>query len=303
VSAFPLHDTFATQRAAQAELLSRLWWNTAPVTTEPTTLEQLAAVRLVSDGHSVRITCILLLLPSLWFGTSDFALADGDAEWLTARVLLRALLVGTLVAGAWLIPASRTRREYELRVVFLTLLCVAAVIGLNALRPATAGLPLRTPLMWLFALYTGFHNRPPLQVIAPYALTLGLLALPAFWDPGAHRDSVSGNLLVLLTVNALGTLLVMRKQDLAEHEQRWALDVEARVIAERALRELQTLKGIIPICAFCKRVRTEAGDWQQVEAYVHAHSAADFSHGLCPHCTNEHYAEYLTDDPPAPNKG
>lgn len=270
---------------------------------EPPTVERLAAVRLLSDGNSVRTTCILLLIPSLWFGFWDPALAGGDAEWLTVRVLVRALLVATLLAAAWVIPASQTRTDYEHRVVLFTLLCAAAIIGLNALRPAAAGLPLRTPLMWLFALYTGFPNRPGLKVIAPYALTIGLLVLPAFWDAGAHRDTVSGNLLVLLTANALGTLLVMRKQDLAEHERRWALDVEARVIAERALRELQTLKGIIPICAFCKRVRTEAGDWQQVEAYVHAHSAADFSHGLCPHCTNEHYAEYLTDDPPAPKQG
>ena len=261
-------------------------------------MESLVAARLLSDGHSVRTTCLLLLVPTIWFGLGDSALAGGNADWLTARVLLRVVLLSTLIAAAFAIPASRTRKDYEQRVVMFTLVCAAAIVGLNGLRPVSAGLPLRTPLMWLFAFYTGFRNRPTLKVIAPYALTLGLVALPAFWNAAAQRESVAGNLLVLLTVNALGTLLVMRKHELAEHEQRWATDVEARVIAERALRELQTLKGIIPICAFCKRVRTNAGDWQAVEAYVHAHSAADFSHGLCPHCTNEHYAEYLTDEPP-----
>lgn len=52
----------------------------------------------------------------------------------------------------------------------------------------------------------------------------------------------------------------------------------------RLFEEIKTLRGIIPICAQCKKIRTDAGYWQQVEAYIAEHSYAEFSHGLCPDC-------------------
>jgi CheY-like chemotaxis protein len=60
---------------------------------------------------------------------------------------------------------------------------------------------------------------------------------------------------------------------------------------ERALREVKVLRGLIPICAKCKRVRTESGVWQGLEEYVQAHSEADFSHGVCQICMREVYPD------------
>lgn len=51
-----------------------------------------------------------------------------------------------------------------------------------------------------------------------------------------------------------------------------------------ALAHIKTLKGIIPICASCKKIRDDEGYWQQVESYVSKHSDAEFSHGFCPEC-------------------
>jgi hypothetical protein len=53
---------------------------------------------------------------------------------------------------------------------------------------------------------------------------------------------------------------------------------------EQALAEVRTLKGIIPICACCKKVRDDKGFWEQVEVYIRNRSSADFSHGYCPEC-------------------
>jgi phosphoserine phosphatase RsbU/P len=60
----------------------------------------------------------------------------------------------------------------------------------------------------------------------------------------------------------------------------------ARRIAEleQALARVDQLHGILPICSYCKKVRNDADSWQQVEAYVSAHSAVRFSHGICPDC-------------------
>jgi phosphoserine phosphatase RsbU/P len=53
---------------------------------------------------------------------------------------------------------------------------------------------------------------------------------------------------------------------------------------EEALAKVKHLQGLIPICCYCKKIRGDQNYWQQVEAYVSAHSEARFSHGICPEC-------------------
>ncbi len=63
--------------------------------------------------------------------------------------------------------------------------------------------------------------------------------------------------------------------------------LELRRVSRRmaeALEKVKTLHGLLPICAWCKRIRDDKGYWSQVEAYVHEHTGADFTHGICPDC-------------------
>ncbi len=53
---------------------------------------------------------------------------------------------------------------------------------------------------------------------------------------------------------------------------------------DEALTKLRILGGLIPICAWCKKIRNDEGYWQQIETYIAEHSQADFSHGICPDC-------------------
>ena len=73
---------------------------------------------------------------------------------------------------------------------------------------------------------------------------------------------------------------------------------------QRALAEVKTLRGIIPICMICKRIRNDKGYWEQVEVYVHHHSEANFSHGVCPECMKANhprvYEKMLLLDRPKP---
>jgi DNA-binding response OmpR family regulator len=64
---------------------------------------------------------------------------------------------------------------------------------------------------------------------------------------------------------------------------------------ERALREVKVLRGLIPICAKCKRIRTDTGDWQQLEEYIQNHSEVEFSHGFCQVCMKEIYPQVFKD--------
>ncbi len=61
---------------------------------------------------------------------------------------------------------------------------------------------------------------------------------------------------------------------------------------QKTLSEVKTLKGIIPICASCKKIRDDRGYWNQVESYVREHTEAEFSHGICPECRSKLYPEF-----------
>jgi len=60
---------------------------------------------------------------------------------------------------------------------------------------------------------------------------------------------------------------------------------------QKALEEIKTLRGIVPICAHCKKIRDDQGYWDHVETYVSRHTDAQFSHGFCPDCMQKLYLE------------
>lgn len=62
---------------------------------------------------------------------------------------------------------------------------------------------------------------------------------------------------------------------------------------QAALAEVKQLSGLLPICAWCKRIRDDEGSWQQIETYITVHSEADFTHGICPDCARKHQAEHI----------
>lgn len=78
--------------------------------------------------------------------------------------------------------------------------------------------------------------------------------------------------------------ITMRKQAEAERE---------KLIKElqAALAEVKTLRGVLPICMYCKKIRDDEGAWTQLELYIKEHTNADFSHGMCEPCTQKMYPE------------
>lgn len=64
----------------------------------------------------------------------------------------------------------------------------------------------------------------------------------------------------------------------------------------KALDEIKVLRGFIPICASCKRIRNDKGYWEQIESYISSHSEAKFSHGCCEECAKKLYPEIVHKD-------
>ena len=65
---------------------------------------------------------------------------------------------------------------------------------------------------------------------------------------------------------------------------------------EEARAQIKVLRGIIPICSYCKQIRDDKGYWNQLEKFLTENSEAFFSHGICPKCLREHHPEFIEDD-------
>ncbi|MCP4552766.1 MAG: PAS domain S-box protein [Bacteroidetes bacterium] len=78
---------------------------------------------------------------------------------------------------------------------------------------------------------------------------------------------------------------VTEKKQSEKEREKLILDLQ------RALNEVKTLRGIIPICSSCKKIRDDKGSWNQIEQYIHEHSDATFSHGICQECSDKLYGD------------
>ena len=101
------------------------------------------------------------------------------------------------------------------------------------------------------------------------------------------------NALVRTTRTALAVIATLILITLASLYARFRLkqQSEARLLAKAAelsaaLDRVQTLKGMLPICAWCKKIREDNGYWTRVESYISSHSAAEFTHCICPACAD-----------------
>jgi PAS domain S-box-containing protein len=81
-------------------------------------------------------------------------------------------------------------------------------------------------------------------------------------------------------------------------ERRQAEEEREMLISElrKALYQVKILRGLLPICASCKKIRNDKGFWEQMEVYIRNHSEADFSHSICPECAIKLYPEFYKEN-------
>ena len=84
-----------------------------------------------------------------------------------------------------------------------------------------------------------------------------------------------------------GVCLDITRRKQAEEEREKLIDE-----LQEALKEIKTLRGILPFCSFCKKIRDDKGYWEKVDVYIHKYSQADISHSICPDCLKKHYPDY-----------
>lgn len=95
----------------------------------------------------------------------------------------------------------------------------------------------------------------------------------------------------MLTALKSKKLLDQLRQEVALRQK--AEQEQQKLIQElqQALNSIKTLKGLLPICTACKKIRDDDGYWQNVEKYIREHSEAQFTHGICPDCARKLYPD------------
>lgn len=270
----------------------------------PPSFDTLDGLRVRSDRKLIQALLLTISIPTVIFAAIDLFGVRPGATSLESRLLLRAVSLVVPLGGLWLIRRAHTREALSLHSFLVALSSVPVLMAMPLQQPRGSTLLLTPMLMILGVMYGALPNSLMRQVTPPLLLSAFLVWARLWWVNGPSDAGLIADLVVIVFLNIIGVLAVRRRLRL-QHQvsESWRLEAEARDRervaqhrAEHATQQLQTLHGIIPICASCKHVRTDAGEWQQIERYVRDHSDAEFSHGVCPSCAHRLYADVLDED-------
>jgi hypothetical protein len=259
--------------------------------------QHVAQLRLESERRLAMWATTLMLVPGVLFAYVDVSV-ERDRQVVVLLHVLRGTLLALWVLGLLLIRRAGSRAQLG-RALFLLALTIVVFLAANAsLRPSDNWMPVRTMVLISIGTFVVYPYPFRRQLIAWAALILSFAALLQWhWVtmPAHERFAATMNLLM---AGALGMIVARNRaqldRDLDDSLERERAAVSAR---EQAVADLRTLQGIIPICAYCHRVRSEAGAWGQLDEYVRERTDADFSHGMCPTCAREHFPEIM--EPPS----
>jgi hypothetical protein len=237
------------------------------------------------------LTCFLVVAAML--RVSLFVLADyqhfglGPAFW----PLLSGRLLFLLASACALLALRRAASPETADLIFFgwgCLLGCLTVASLSARPPSNTGL-----LLMSFSVVLMAYCVTPLPLPRQAMLALGYSA--AVLGVCRHVDGVT--LGTVGAIHALSNLFGAVTSWRLNHRRRQAFlssqrEAELRASLETAAAEIRTLRGLLCICAWCKRIRDEATVWQTVETFVQSRTHASFTHGICPNCLQSQEREF-----------
>jgi len=230
------------------------------------------------------------LAVGLWLSVAAPALPIREA-WMAWGM---SDVTGILLAAPFLIALGSSEKpilstKLLARTIEIGVLAVMAVVAGYGVFGGGFPAAISTPafclpvFLWASFRFGAGGTSAVLLVVASIGISYTLQGRGPFAMPGATpaawliRTQGTSSMAVI-SFMLLGSLVAERRRALIERAE-----LVARLQA--ALTELRVLQGMIPICAWCHKIRDDAGDWHKLEAYVETNSAATFSHGICPSCT------------------
>lgn len=243
---------------------------------------------LTQDVAGARLVLWPMMVAFLLFLINDWRMFAGTSQFLPLLGLRLAVVVVSLAAIVRLRSAI-TPGAFELWMLAWSGLMIATSLYLLTMRPvASVNQGGTVLLIMIFSLLLPL--RFALQFSTALAYTVGYALLYLSKNPAPLV--LSGTMTILGLALILG-LIAAQMLNRARRESFAAHDRERKVIEslEKALAEVKTLRGLLPICSSCKKIRQDDGLWKQVESYLQEHSQVEFTHGICPECFQRLYPD------------
>lgn len=138
-----------------------------------------------------------------------------------------------------------------------------------------------------------YRKKRMVVVLSLLSSTFWILADVYVWHASASSAHLFWNGSMRLFAFLLVGLLMDATRGLLQKEE------AANAQLNQMLQEVRQLKGLLPICASCKKIRDDQGYWEEIDAYISTHTDATFSHGICPKCAARLYPDLVSggDDP------
>ncbi|MGH9643044.1 MAG: MASE1 domain-containing protein [Terriglobales bacterium] len=111
------------------------------------------------------------------------------------------------------------------------------------------------------------------------------------FGPFAQRTPNESLLLLQAFMGITSVMILALATVVSQHKRAEAGRETVILDLQDALNRIKTLKGLLPICASCKKIRDDKGYWNHIESYIRQHSEAEFTHGICPSCAQKLYPE------------
>jgi len=231
------------------------------------------------------------------------------------NVLLRLPIIATLVTALvgtiylWLYIDSRRRDSYR-PYAWLYILNGAFLLAMTwFFNGGISGPDLFISMVALVALSVVMKNDRFEAVFYLFIPIMSLLFLTEYYYPHSvigyndHTQRFIDVYLSLLVATAViyAILVTILKSYKSERKQAEAANLllsekmrllnQSNAELQKAMAEIKTLSGMLPICAACKKIRDDQGYWNQIESYISEHSEAAFSHSICPACAKKLYPD------------
>jgi len=258
-----------------------------------------ASFRRDALGRDAKLVSALMLL-SFFFNLLSFptdrALLAGSGT-LAGVWFIRGASAAIAIAGLLALRRCSKVALFDTVVFLWAVFLIIGIVCANAMLPADYTAHVAWDLFFTLAVYAVVPLPLSRQVIIAFLITVSDIVL--FWQykalpwPAARFDITAA----FTCANLVGIFVSWNfKKWRRRTFQAICREADARKYFDEAWGELKILKGLIKICANCKKIRTDEGTWRQIEAYVRDHSEAEFSHSICPECTRNLYPELFDID-------
>lgn len=262
--------------------------------TQATGLEQ--AFREQALHNDIRETRVVLAIGTaaiVGFAATDVIVTDSIGITHAGRAVVAAVLLW----AAWQIRRPRDPRSLDRAVSIGLWAFISHNILISLMRPPdfTQGVILN--VLTVMAIYMAVPVRLRIQIPPAVALSIvdsviWIVYRESRWEPFGTISVLAGFVLA----NVLGYYVSYK----IERSRRLAFshlltERHTRHQLQTTLQELKTLRGMIPICCMCKRIRDDKGYFEALEDYLRKNSEADFTHTLCPECLEKYYPDFSGD--------